>query len=117
MIYIHQENKFFFSFGIERYKTDTSRNVLQPSSLVSHRKPGFTARKNFIKIPGEAEIRLMTISVEPMDLKTQDVGSIPGSGRAPVEGNGNPLQYSCLKILWIVEPGGLHSMGSQKNQT
>ena len=25
-----------------------------------------------------------------------DPGSIPGSGRSPVEGNGNPLQYSCL---------------------
>ena len=23
-------------------------------------------------------------------------GSIPGSGRSPGEGNGNPLQYSCL---------------------
>ena len=26
-----------------------------------------------------------------------DPGSIPGSGRAPGEGNGNPLQYSCLE--------------------
>ena len=25
------------------------------------------------------------------------VGSIPGSGRSPGEGNGNPLQYSCLE--------------------
>jgi len=25
-----------------------------------------------------------------------DPGSIPGSGRSPGEGNGNPLQYSCL---------------------
>ena len=25
-----------------------------------------------------------------------DLGSIPGSGRSPGEGNGNPLQYSCL---------------------
>ena len=25
-----------------------------------------------------------------------DEGSIPGSGRSPGEGNGNPLQYSCL---------------------
>ena len=25
-----------------------------------------------------------------------DVGSIPGSVRSPGEGNGNPLQYSCL---------------------
>ena len=26
----------------------------------------------------------------------RDVGSIPGSGRFPEEGNGNPFQYSCL---------------------
>ena len=26
-----------------------------------------------------------------------DRGSIPGSGRPPGEGNGNPLQYSCLE--------------------
>ena len=29
--------------------------------------------------------------------KEGNVGSIPGSGRSPEEGNGNPLQYSCLK--------------------
>ena len=27
----------------------------------------------------------------------KDVGSIPGSGRSPGGGNGNPLQYSCLE--------------------
>ena len=26
---------------------------------------------------------------------TREIGSIPGSGRFPGEGNGNPLQYSC----------------------
>ena len=26
-----------------------------------------------------------------------DLGSIPGSGRSPGEGNGNPFQYSCLE--------------------
>ena len=26
----------------------------------------------------------------------RDMGSIPGLGRSPGEGNGNPLQYSCL---------------------
>ena len=26
-----------------------------------------------------------------------DLGSIPGPGRSPGEGNGNPLQYSCLE--------------------
>ena len=28
-----------------------------------------------------------------------DPGSIPGLGRSPGEGNGNPLQYSCLENL------------------
>ena len=27
----------------------------------------------------------------------EDRGSVPGSGRSPGEGHGNPLQYSCLK--------------------
>ena len=36
-----------------------------------------------------------------------DVGLIPGSGRSPEEGHGNPLQYSCLGNPWIEEPGGL----------
>ena len=26
-----------------------------------------------------------------------DTGSVPGPGRSPAEGNGNPLQYSCLE--------------------
>ena len=28
-----------------------------------------------------------------------DLGSVPGLGRSPGEGNGNPLQYSCLENL------------------
>ena len=27
---------------------------------------------------------------------SRDAGSIPGLGKCPEEGNGNPLQYSCL---------------------
>ena len=27
----------------------------------------------------------------------RDMDSIPGSGRSPGEGHGNPLQYSCLE--------------------
>jgi len=27
----------------------------------------------------------------------RDMGSIPGSGRSPAGGHGNPLQYSCLE--------------------
>ena len=31
----------------------------------------------------------------------RDVGSIPGSGRSPKEGNGYPLQYSCLENFMV----------------
>ena len=42
-----------------------------------------------------------------------DLGSIPGLGTSPGEGNGNPLQYSCLdQNRQTVEPGGV-----AKNQT
>ena len=48
-----------------------------------------------------------------------DIGLIRGSGRSPGEGNGNPLQYSCLEnpmeeSQWTEEPGSLQSLGSQR---
>ena len=43
-----------------------------------------------------------------------DMGSILESGRSPGGGNGNPLEYFCLRILWIEEPGGLQAVGSQR---
>ena len=55
--------------------------------------------------------------VKNLPVSAGDAGSIPGSGRSPGEGNGNPLQYSCLEIPWTEESGGLQSMGSQKSQT
>ena len=44
----------------------------------------------------------------------RDVGSFPGFGRPPGEGNGDLLQYSCLGNPM---DGGTQSMGSQKSQT
>ena len=41
-----------------------------------------------------------------------DASSIPGSGRSPGEGNGNPLQYSCLGNP--MDRGTLQSMGLQR---
>ena len=36
-------------------------------------------------------------AVKNLPANAGDPGSIPGSGRSPGEGNGNPLQYSCLR--------------------
>ena len=46
----------------------------------------FGIQKNF-KIPGDSESAY----------NAGDPGLIPGSGRSPGEGNGNPFQYSCLE--------------------
>ena len=40
-----------------------------------------------------------------------EADSIPGLGGSPGEGNGNPLQCSCLEMSWTEEPGGLKSIG------
>ena len=50
----------------------------QPNKFIKWGFPGGSAVKN---LPASAG----------------DVGSIPGSGRSPGEGNGNPLQYPCLR--------------------
>ena len=43
-----------------------------------------------------------------------DIDSVPGSGRSPGAGNGNPLKYSCLDNPMIEEPGRLLFMGSER---
>ena len=43
-----------------------------------------------------------------------DLGSIPTSGRSSGEGNGNPLQNSCLENPWTEEPGRQQSVELQR---
>ena len=46
-----------------------------------------------------------------------DPGSIPGLGRSPGEGNGNPFQYSCLENLMDRGAGRLQSVGLKELDT
>ena len=46
---------------------------------------------------------------------TGDMGSIPGLGRTPGAGNGNPLSILVWEIPWTEEPGGLQSILSPKS--
>ena len=48
---------------------------------------------------------------------TGDVGLIPGLGRSPARGNGNPLQYSCLKKPMDREAWWATVHGITKSQT
>ena len=47
-----------------------------------------------------------------------DVGSIPGLGRFPREGNSSPLQYSCLensmdRVTWLARVHGVAKSQTQ----
>ena len=46
-----------------------------------------------------------------------DIGLIPGLGNSPGGEHGNPLQYSWLENPRTEGPGGLQSIGLQKNRT
>ena len=52
--------------------------------------------------------------VKNMLTSAGDVGLTPGLGRSSGEGNGSPLQYSCLENPMDPEPGRLLSMGLQR---
>ena len=51
--------------------------------------PGGAVSRRAMSFPGSPEAKESAC-------KAGDLGSIPGSGRSPGEGNSNPLQYSCL---------------------
>ena len=52
--------------------------------------PVINTYHNCIIVPGGSEVKASASNVG-------DMGSIPGLGRSPGEGNSNPLQYSCLE--------------------
>ena len=84
-------------------KTDQLLEVYRRSlNLDSH-----TENQGF---PGGSEVKASACNAG-------DLGSIPGLGRSPGEGNGNPLQYSCLENSVMEEPCGLQFMGSKGSDT
>ena len=52
--------------------------------------------------------------VKNLPTNVEDVGSTPGSGRSPGEGNGNHSSMLAWKTPWTEEPGGLQFMWSQR---
>ena len=52
---------------------------------------------NDISITGASQVALAIKNLSANAGDIRDSGWIPGSGRSPGEGNGNPLQISCLE--------------------
>ena len=79
---------------------DPSSNVLEESIPGTGKSCTNTVKQ---KHPGVFKFFFLLVNRLPGWLsgkelvgQTGDAGSIPGSGRSPREGNGNPLQYCCL---------------------
>ena len=86
----HNITRAFFKKGKRTGKTsqrETSKASLGMNSSSYALRIEKGNRRDF---PGGSEIKASACNVG-------DPGSIPGSGRSPGEGNGNPLQYSCLE--------------------
>ena len=63
--------------------------------------------------PGDAVVKNLPANVGDAG----DIGLIPGSGRSPGGGNGNPLQYSCLENSMDRGAWQATVNGATKNQT
>ena len=88
---------------------NTFRTAQQSSSLVPVISLQFLRAQLYMQIMFFVFFICMSVSrtmgfsggsvVKNPPAKAGDTGSIPGLGRSPGEGNGNPLQYSCLGNL------------------
>ena len=83
--------------------------LLSPESSGVHQASPLNATNQFLESSQDTSLMAQTVK---SPLSAGGLNLIPESGRSPGEGNGNPLQYSCWKIPWMEEPGGLQSMGS-----
>ena len=64
-------------------------------------------------ICGASQVALMVKNLPTKAGDLRDAGSIPGLGRSPGRGRGNPLSILAWRIPWTEEPGELQSIGSQ----
>ena len=62
---------------------------------------------NILELPGGSEDKASACHA-------RDLGSIPGLGRSPGEGNGNLLSILAWRTPWTEEPSGLQSTGLQR---
>ena len=81
--------EFVFPFSFVSWSLDMSLvSPLKPTSLL--------IKTDIVKIHGFPDVSIGKESTCNAG-DTGDVGSVPGLGRSPGGGNGNPLQYSCLE--------------------
>ena len=127
-------------FRFQLSATPFPRQIPRHSLVFVHQKPQMTPETSLFHLPRSTSQDIVTCSLEwsfffsffifiylsglphgsllrNPPANAGDVGSIPGSGRSPGEGNGSPLQYSCLEKP--MDRGALQAAvhGVMKSQT
>ena len=75
------------------------------------------AHTNSLEAPLASQFVLMVKNPPANAGDVRKLGSIPGSGRSPGGGNGNPLQYSCLENTTDRRPWWAIVHSAAKSQT
>ena len=75
-----------------------------------HKESDTTERRHFHFLSLQVALMVKNSPLKAGDIR--DAGLIPGLGRCPGGGHGNPLQYSYLENPMDRVAGGLQSMGS-----
>ena len=88
--YANFRNNILSSKRISQLFSKVSQNSLSTIKTWPTYVSIYWAYHNLLGFPGGSEVKVSASNAG-------DPGSIPGSGRSPGEGNGNPLQYSCLE--------------------
>ena len=66
---------------------------------------------------GQLGASLVAQMVKNLSANAGDLGLIPGLGRSPGEGNGTPLQYSCLENSMDRSLAGYNPWGCKESDT
>ena len=67
------------------------------TAFVNSEKKGILELTSFFSLTTDISFISIGSDGKASAYNAGDLGSVPGSGRSPGEGNGNPLQYSCLE--------------------
>ena len=87
---------------------ETSTLLLHPSCQKCFGERGILSEKAYLSLSSAPAPSLFLLTVplwgfpgssvvNGVPANAGDLGSIPGSGRSPAEGNSNPVQHSCLE--------------------
>ena len=85
-----------------------------PQSLVETKESDTTERLHFTSLQTTVWASLVAQMVKNLPAMQETRVQFLSQERSPGEGNGNPLQYSCLENPWTEEPGGLQSLELQR---